>query len=96
MLKRWQAFDELAKRFAAGDVCLRVAGLAGSARALVTAELLGGTDRPALVVVAGLADAHRWAQDLRFFGALVAEFPEEEPRLWRGGRQRECIHVMIN
>ena len=50
MLKQWPPFDELAKRFAAGDVCLRVAGLAGSARALVTAELLAGSDRPALVV----------------------------------------------
>ena len=90
MLKQWQAFDELAKRFAAGDVRLRVAGLAGSARALVVAELLTPADRPALVVVSGLPDAHRWTQDLRFFGASVAEFPEEEPRLWRGGRRREA------
>jgi transcription-repair coupling factor (superfamily II helicase) len=90
VLKSWQAFRELAERFGQGDVCVRVAGLAGSARALVTAELLSGSGRPALVVVPGLADAHRWAQDLRFFGALVAEFPEEEPRLWRGGRQREA------
>src|SRR6185503_6783708 len=46
--------------------------------------------RAALVVVKGLADAHRWAQDLRFFGAPVAEFPEAEPRLWRGGHHREA------
>ena len=90
MLKPWPAFDELAKKFAAGEVCLRVAGLAGAARALVTAELLAGSGRPALVVVPGVSDAHRWAQDLRFFRAPVAEFPEEEPRLWRGGRQREA------
>src|SRR5262249_10484990 len=56
----------------------------------VTAELLASGDRPALVVVSGVSDAHRWTQDLRFFGAQVAEFPEEEPRLWRGGRQREA------
>ena len=40
MLKDWQAFQELATKFAAGDVCLQVAGLPGSARALVVAELL--------------------------------------------------------
>jgi transcription-repair coupling factor (superfamily II helicase) len=90
VLRQWPTFDELAKRFAAGDVCLRVAGLAGSARALVTAELLAGSSRPALVIVTGVPDAHRWAQDLRFFGAPVAEFPEEEPLLWRGGRRREA------
>ena len=90
MLKQWPVFDELAERFSKGEVRLRVAGLAGSARALVVAELLAGSNRPALVVVPGLADAHRWQQDLRFFGAIVAEFPEEEPRLWRGGRQREA------
>ena len=28
MLKSWPAFDQLAKSFAEGDVCLRVAGLA--------------------------------------------------------------------
>ena len=90
MLKQWQAFNDLATRFAAGDVCLRVAGLAGSARALVIRELLSTTTGPSLVVVGGLADAHRWTQDLRFFGAPVAEFPEEEPRLWRGGHRREA------
>jgi transcription-repair coupling factor (superfamily II helicase) len=90
VLKGWDAFDELAKRFVHGDVCLRVAGLASSARALVTAELLAGIERPALVVVGGRADAHRWTQDLKFFGANVAEFPEEEPLLWRGGQQREA------
>ena len=90
MLKRWDAFEGLAKSFAKGDPRLRVAGLAGTARALVTTELLSESDRPALVVVHGLADAHRWTQDLRFFGANVVEFPEEEPRLWRGGKQREA------
>src|SRR5438093_6810005 len=90
MVKQWLAFDGLAKRFAAGEVCLHVAGLASSARALVTAELLAGSSRPTLVIVAGLADAHRWTQDLKFFGANVAEFPEEEPRLWHGGQQREA------
>jgi transcription-repair coupling factor (superfamily II helicase) len=90
VLEQWPAFDELAKRFAAGEVCLHVAGLASSARALVIAELLAGSERPALVIVPGLADAHRWTQDLRFFGANVAEFPEEEPRLWHGGQQREA------
>jgi len=90
MLKQWPAFDELAQRFAEGEACLHVAGLASSARALVTAELLAASGRPALVIVPGLADAHRWTQDLRFFGASVAEFPEEEPRLWHGGQQREA------
>src|SRR5918993_309288 len=40
--------------------------------------------------VRGAGDALRRTQDLRFFGANVAEFPEEEPRLWRGGQQREA------
>ena len=40
MLKDWQAFQGLAKRFAEGEDCLRVAGLSGSARALTVAELL--------------------------------------------------------
>jgi transcription-repair coupling factor (superfamily II helicase) len=89
-LKQWPVFEQLAARFAQGEPCLRIAGLAGSARPLVVAELLAGSNRPALVIVPGLADAHRWTQDLRFFGATVAEFPEEEPRLWRGGPQREA------
>src|SRR5437870_12473975 len=67
MLRNWQAFQDLAKRFAGGDVCLRVAGLAGSARALAVAELLQIHPRPVLVIVASLADAHRFAQDLKFF-----------------------------
>ncbi|HXU87816.1 MAG TPA: CarD family transcriptional regulator, partial [Methylomirabilota bacterium] len=90
MLKDWQAFQELATRFAAGEVCLRVAGLGGSARALVVAELLHAQSRPILVVVATLADAHRFAQDLRFFGAAAHEFPEREPQLWKGGHHREA------
>jgi transcription-repair coupling factor (superfamily II helicase) len=89
VLKGWQAFDQVASSFAKGEVCLRVAGLANSSRPLVVSELLKGSGRAGLVVVAGVADAHRWTQDLRFFGASVAEFPEEEPLLWRAGRQRE-------
>ncbi|MGH7278693.1 MAG: transcription-repair coupling factor [Candidatus Rokuibacteriota bacterium] len=90
MLMDWPPFQRLAKAFAEGDVRLRVAGLTGSARALAVAGLLQAHPRPALVLVAGLADAHRWTQDLKFFGALAAEFPEREPRLWRGGRHREA------
>jgi transcription-repair coupling factor (superfamily II helicase) len=90
MLRQWTPFEELAKAFAEGHPCLRLAGLCPSARALAVAELLQTHPRPALVVVKGLADAHRWAQDLRFFGAAAAEFPEQEPRLWRGGRHREA------
>src|SRR5262249_49118755 len=89
MLSEWAAFSELVKAFAEGEACLRVAGLTGSARALVVAGLVQAHPRPLLIVVATLADAHRWAQDLKFFGAPAVEFPEREPRLWRGGRQRE-------
>src|SRR5215813_545784 len=89
MLSEWAAFSELAKAFAEGEACLRVAGLTGSGRALVVAGLVQAHLRPLLVVAATLADAHRWAQDLKFFGAPAVEFPEREPRLWRGGRQRE-------
>src|SRR5262249_58765282 len=85
MLREWPAFQALAKSFAEGEVCLRVAGLTGSARALAVAELLQVHPRPALVVVADLAAAHRWTQDLKVFGASVLEFPPPEPRLWRGG-----------
>jgi transcription-repair coupling factor (superfamily II helicase) len=90
MLKEWQAFQGLAKAFAEGDVRLHVVGLAGSARPLVVAELLHSHPRPAVVVVRSVVDAHRWAQDLKFFGAPVLEFPEREPRLWRGGHHREA------
>ncbi len=89
MLSEWPAFQRLAKAFAAGEAWLRVAGLGGSARALVVAGLAQAHPRPLLVVVAGLAEARQWARDLRFFGAPAAEFPEREPRLWRGARQRE-------
>jgi transcription-repair coupling factor (superfamily II helicase) len=89
MLKGWGPFDDLAAAFAEAPVCLRAVGLTGSARALVVAELLRARPGPALVVVRTLADAPRVAQDLRFFGADAAEFPELEPRLWRGGRHRE-------
>jgi transcription-repair coupling factor (superfamily II helicase) len=90
MLKEWQAFQSLAKSFAEGEACLRVAGLAGAARALVVADLLHAHPRTAIVVVRSMADAHRVAQDLKFFGAPVLEFPEREPRLWRGGHHREA------
>src|SRR5437667_56783 len=90
MLRDWQAFGDLAKRFAEGDVCLRVAGLASAARALAVAELLHAHPRPVVIVVASLADAHRFAQDLKFFGAPAFEFPEREPQLWKGGHHREA------
>jgi transcription-repair coupling factor (superfamily II helicase) len=90
MLRQWPPFDELAKAFAAGDLCLRVAGLTGGARALVVAELLQIAPRACLVLAPSLPEARSWAQDLRFFGAAAVEFPEREPRLWRGGRQREA------
>jgi transcription-repair coupling factor (superfamily II helicase) len=90
MLRQWQAFQALAKSFAEGEACLRVAGLVGPARPLVVAELLHAHPRAAVVVVRSMADAHRWTQDLRFFGAPVLEFPEREPRLWRGGHHREA------
>jgi transcription-repair coupling factor (superfamily II helicase) len=89
MLRQWPPFDELAKAFAAGDPCLRVAGLTSGARALVVAELLQIAPRACLVLAPSLPEARSWAQDLRFFGAAAVEFPEREPRLWRGGRQRE-------
>ncbi|OLB10358.1 MAG: hypothetical protein AUH18_08125 [Candidatus Rokubacteria bacterium 13_2_20CM_69_10] len=89
MLSEWAAFSELAKAFAEGEACLRVAGLTGSARAMVVAGLAKTHPRPLLVVAATLADAHRFTQDLKFFGTPAVEFPEREPRLWRGGRQRE-------
>src|SRR5437667_388198 len=90
MLKDWQAFQGLAKAFAEGDVCLTVAGVAGAARPLVVADLLHAHPRAAVVVVRSMTDAHRMTQDLKFFGAPVLEFPEREPRLWRGGHHREA------
>jgi transcription-repair coupling factor (superfamily II helicase) len=90
MLRDWSAFHDLAKAFAEGPVCLRVVGLTGGARALAVAELLQTASRPALVLVPSVVDAHRWTQDLKFFRAPALEFPEREPRLWRGGRQREA------
>src|SRR3972149_10143792 len=90
MLTDWPPFQALAKAFAEGRPCLRVAGLQGAARGIAVAELLQPAPRPPLLLVPGMQDAHRWAQDLRFFGAAVVEFPETEPRLWRGGRQREA------
>ena len=90
MLREWQAFQRVAKAFAEGEVCLRIAGLAPPARALVVSELLQAHPRAAIVVVRSMADAHRFTQDLRFYGAPVLEFPEREPRLWRGGHHREA------
>jgi transcription-repair coupling factor (superfamily II helicase) len=90
MLRQWSPFEELAKAFAEAPPCLRVAGLTGAARGLALAELLQAHPRPALVLASSLAEAQQWVQDLRFFGAPVAEFPEPEPRLWRGGRRREA------
>jgi transcription-repair coupling factor (superfamily II helicase) len=90
MLQEWPAFEALAKAFADGEVCLRVAGLTGSARALAVAELLQTHPRPALVVVASMAEAHRWTQDLKLFGTPALEFASPEPRLWRGGQHREA------
>src|SRR3989442_5003135 len=89
MLSEWAAFSELAKAFAEGEACLRVAGLTGSPRAMLVAGLAKTHPRPLLVVAATLADAHRFTRDLKFFGTPAVEFPEREPRLWRGGRQRE-------
>src|SRR5260370_39997850 len=90
MLRDWPAFHDLAKAFAEGPVCLRVVGLTGGARPLAVAEPLQTPPRTALVLVPSVVDAHRFTQDLRFFGAPALEFPEREPRLWRGGRQREA------
>ncbi|MGH7388382.1 MAG: transcription-repair coupling factor [Candidatus Rokuibacteriota bacterium] len=90
MLSEWPAFQALAKAFAEGEVCLRVAGLTGSARALATAELHQAHPRPLLVLAPSVAEAHQWTHDLAFFGAPAVEFAEREPRLWRGGRQREA------
>src|SRR5438128_9628440 len=89
MLREWPAFHALAKTFAEGPVCLRIAGLTGAARALAVAELVQAHPRPAVILVESVPDAHRWTQDLKFFGAPALEFPEPEPRLWRGGRKRK-------
>src|SRR5262249_25969482 len=51
MLSEWAAFSELVKAFAEGEACLRVAGLTGSARALVVAGLVRAHPRPLLIVV---------------------------------------------
>ena len=88
-LGAWGRFNDLAKAFAEGDLRLRVAGVGGSARSLLVADLHAAHPRPVLVLVGSVPDAHRVTQDLRFFGAPAHEFPEPEPRLWRGGRQRE-------
>jgi len=96
MLTGWSAFDALAAAFARGERRLRVVGLTGSARGLVLAELFRAHPRPGLVVVADRGEAHRLAQDLRFFGAPAEEFPEPEPRLWRGGhREGEAERALV-
>jgi transcription-repair coupling factor (superfamily II helicase) len=86
----WPPFQALAKLFAEGHTRLRAGGLSGGARPLAVAELLHAHPRPALVLVASLAEARRFALDMRFFGAEAVEFPEAEPRLWRGGHHREA------
>jgi transcription-repair coupling factor (superfamily II helicase) len=88
-LHAWAPFNDLAKSFAGGDLRLRVAGVSGAARSLVIADLYATHPCPMLFLVAGVTEAHRVSQDLRFFGAPAHEFPEPEPRLWRGARQRE-------
>jgi transcription-repair coupling factor (superfamily II helicase) len=90
MIAEWPPFQALSKMVAEGHTHIRVAGLSGSARPLVVAELLHAHPRPALVLVGSLAEARRFAGDLRFFGAEAMEFPEAEPRLWRGGHHREA------
>src|SRR5437867_11908089 len=90
MLRDWSAFHALAKTFAEGPVCLRIAGLTGAARALGVAELLQAHPRPALVLVESATDAHHWTQDLRCFGAPEVDVPGREPWLRRGGRQGEA------
>src|SRR6266446_4331685 len=87
-LKDWAPYQALAGAWTRGDVCLRASGLWGSARALVVGALLEPDPRPCLVLVSSLAEAQRWAGDLRFFGGRAVEFPAPEPRLWRG-RHRE-------
>ncbi len=90
MLAEWSPFQALAKMVAEGHTHLSVGGLGGGARPLVVAELLHTHPRPVLVLVASLAEARRFAGDLKFFGAEATEFPEAEPRLWRGGHHREA------
>src|SRR2546429_7373783 len=84
-LKDWAPYRALAGAWTRGDVCLRASGLWGSARALVVGALLEPDPRPCLVLVSSLAEAQRWAGDLRFFGGRAGEFPPPQPRLWRGG-----------
>src|SRR4030095_5294488 len=84
------SFEAVAKSFAEGDVCLRVAGLTGSARALAVAELLQAHPRPALVVGASPHAAPRSRQNLKFWEPNALESPPPEPRLWRGGHHREA------
>src|SRR2546425_10348067 len=87
-LKDWAPYRALAGAWTRGDVCLRASGLWGSARALVVGALLEPDPRPCLVLVSSLAEAQRWAGDLRFFGGRAGGVPPPEPRLWRG-RHRE-------
>jgi transcription-repair coupling factor (superfamily II helicase) len=88
-LEDWAPYRALAGAWTAGVLRLRASGLWGSARALVVEALLRDDPRPCLLLVSSLADAQRWAGDLRFFGGRAVEFPPPEPRFWRGGRQRE-------
>ena len=95
-LPQWAPFLSLLEAFGRGQPRLLVEGLWGSSRALVTAALLGETDRPALVLVPGLSQLHRVCQDLAFFEAALrgepsraVEFPPAQPALWRSGSFRE-------
>ncbi len=88
-LQDWAPYRALSEAWGAGAPRLRASGLTGGARALVVRALLGGQERPTLVLASGLVEVQRWAGDLRFFGARVLELIPPPPRVWRGGRHRE-------
>jgi transcription-repair coupling factor (superfamily II helicase) len=89
-LHDWAPFQAAARAWAEGVTSLRASGLPGSSAAMVLAGLLEPDPRPVLVLTAGLAQQQRWVGDLRFFGARATEWAPPEPRLWRGGHQREA------
>jgi transcription-repair coupling factor (superfamily II helicase) len=89
-LRDWAPYQELARAWSSGAPRVRVAGLSGSADAMVVAALVGIESRPVLTLTSTLVGAQRWAADLRVFGASAVEFVPPEPRLWRGGRYREA------
>jgi transcription-repair coupling factor (superfamily II helicase) len=95
-LVEWAPFQALAGALSAGEVCLRVDGLWGASRALVTAALLAEAPAPGLVLVPDRAALTRMARDLRFFqkasgrpGERPLEFPPAPPAFWRGAPRRE-------